>query len=211
MCEEDNKANRTRQFARDLLSFETNYYNHKETRAHACLVLQMAIFAQMMTEDGWAIIRNINLFLFIILWSIPYLYVRWELRKRRFSAIRVCAIERALGKWVTKKPVVEELKSPGTTYRPYRFWKGLDYIFPFPLFCLKWLFPVFFKWLFPPNYMMNSILPENKADKYPAPLSKAIQDVAKEKDFNSYFLEYLVSIPSFLIWFIVFYRRLTYC
>jgi len=203
MYEQDNEANRTRQLARDLLSFETNYYNHKETRAHACLVLQMAIYAWIMTENGWIVIRDMCLLMFIILWFIPYLYVRWELRKRRLSAIRVRAIKRALGEWVTNPPVAEKSKSPGTTHRCYLFWIFLDYIFPLPLFLLKWPFPA--------DYMMNCTLPEGEADKYPAPLSKAIQDVAKEKDKKEHFLEYFVSFPSFLIWFIVFYRKLTDC
>jgi hypothetical protein len=194
MCEQDNKANHTRQLARDLLLFETTFRNHKETMAHAVLALQMMIFfAWIMREDIQAVSGKIECYLFGLFFLL-YLYIRWELRKRRFSGIRIAAIVKALGEWGTNDHDEEESKSEETKY--LNGWKLLDLIFPLPLFYIKWLFP--------PNYMMNSILPDSAAKKYPAPLAKAIQDSAKEKALSWYIGEYLVSLISAVILLIVY-------
>jgi len=183
--------NHAKQLARDLLSYETTFRNHKETMAHAALVLQIVFFAWMMRENSRIISGGTEYYLSIILLCIFYLYVRWELRKRRFSGIRIGAIHKFLAECEDTPPKTKKPKE-----MILNILKSLDLLLPLPIFCS-----------YPAYYMINSILPAEAAKKYPAALSNAIQAAAHEKALHWYIGEYLVSLISASILVIVLFTN----
>jgi len=92
--------------------------------AHAGVALQIALLAAIISLKEWPPqwVPNIQLlgiqlskvwmaFIgFALIWLAIHIYVRWQLRNRRWAAGQAEGLERILGKWGTRSPSMEELR-----------------------------------------------------------------------------------------------------
>jgi len=195
MNKEEELGNRARQFAECLLSDNQTYHNHKETMAHACVVLEIAIFGWIMSDNGWEIATGINkklfLFLFTVVWLMLHLYIRWQLRYRRWAAKQDAGIRRMLGEWTYKSPTKEQLQPyKESTPKP-----------PSSQILIDWFIPNF----------CGGHLHDLAAKNYPIQLVESIKEASSEKDNSLYIGEWLVTILSMFLFLIVFFRKLWDC
>lgn len=76
------------------------YHNHKETMAHAGLLLLVAIFGYVMTAEQWPpcwVDSDLIFFIGIsLVLTLVYMFIRWQLIHRRSAAIKFAALERIL-------------------------------------------------------------------------------------------------------------------
>ena len=126
-----------------LLAQSETYHNHKETMAHAGVVLQIALVAGMVSVDHWpppwvpevhVSARLIIAVAFVALWLLIHVFVRWQLRNRRSAALTNAAFLRTLRKWATTPPTDDDLKpyQVGSSQKP-RVRIFLDeYLIPLP-------------------------------------------------------------------------------
>ena len=125
-----------------LLSDASTYHNHKETMAHAAFLVEVALFGAIMTMNKWPpawipssyVSARILAFIgFFIIWIIIHVFIRWQLRNRRWAAIQCAGIIRAIRKWINEPPKNEDFK-------PYKSSSGklsnkldfLDFIITWP-------------------------------------------------------------------------------
>jgi hypothetical protein len=127
-----------------------SYHNHKESMAHAGLVVMFAICGGILSLNNWPpewippfpllkASHRFSVFLWItLLWLIIHIYVRWQLRYRRAAAVTYNGTLLALAEWVKREPSEKDL----TPYYPQKtsFFKGVvtcfDYIIP-----IRWATP----------------------------------------------------------------------
>lgn len=102
-----------------LLAQSETYHNHKETMAHAGVLLQIALVAGMVSVDPWPpswvpevhiSARVLIAVAFVALWLLIHVFVRWQLRNRRSAALTNAACLRTLRKWATTPPTDDDLK-----------------------------------------------------------------------------------------------------
>jgi len=142
MGENDNKTEKYIKLFEILISQNRTYHNHKETMAHAVLAIQLAIFTWIISPNNWPPVwindiyisaNCLSLIGFIILWIFTHIFIRWQLRNRRSSAIIQTAYINTIKTWINEIPSDEKLQP----YYPRdnkkkRFIVFLDYIFPCP-------------------------------------------------------------------------------
>ena len=119
MCAEDRtKANEARRFAEQLLSFTISYHNHKETMAHAGAAVQIGLLAAIMSLQEWppkwagnyeCQQKVVTIVVFFVIWLITHVYVRWQLRNRRWAEAQNGGLRRILGKWSINEPCDQDL------------------------------------------------------------------------------------------------------
>ncbi|UCE38878.1 MAG: hypothetical protein JSW00_06555 [Thermoplasmata archaeon] len=188
MCSENELAKRTRHLVEFLITDQSSYHHHKETMAHACVVLEVGLFAWIMTKDGWMMIRYAGFFtwfIIITIWCLLHLYLRWELRNRRWSAIQIDALYEILRRWAVTDPTPEELQSyQKPDKKPddclNRLWKKIDFLIP---------------------YSPGGISVEDESSGYPRALVQAFTEAAHNAEHNTRlkFGEWLPSVFSLLI------------
>lgn len=103
-----------------LLAQSETYHNHKETMAHAGVLLQIALIAGMVSVEHWpppwvpdvhVSARVIIAVAFVALWLLIHVFVRWQLRNKRSAALTNAAFLRTLRKWATTPPTDDDLKA----------------------------------------------------------------------------------------------------
>ena len=88
-------ANQTKdlEIARVLLEFIARYHDHKETMAHAAVLIQLGIVAVLFRMDCWPLqdsSHQIAVFIgYVLMWAIISGYMLWQLDKRREAACQV--------------------------------------------------------------------------------------------------------------------------
>ncbi|MGA2092348.1 MAG: hypothetical protein ABSH16_02930 [Sedimentisphaerales bacterium] len=104
-----------------MVSQTETYHNHKETMAHAGVLVQIALVAGLLSYNSpwpptWVptvtIYVSQQLFAalaFISIWLLIHVFVRWQLRNRRWAALSNAALVRTLQKWANTPPTCEEL------------------------------------------------------------------------------------------------------
>lgn len=97
MCDQ----NVHKQFEEMLREHCSEYHNHKETMAHAALVVQLGLFAWIMTTDVWppkwvndiCISKEWGAFVgYLLIWLLIFWYTRWQLNNRKRAAKLVAAL-----------------------------------------------------------------------------------------------------------------------
>lgn len=112
------KTDRAKHFLEILLNQQEIYHNHKETMAHAGVLVQIAIAAGILTKEDWppvwldynyypAVFTTVGI---ILIWLLVHIFIRWQLRNRRGAALMYAAILRTLRFWVHTDPIEEDLK-----------------------------------------------------------------------------------------------------
>lgn len=127
----DERVKRAERFIDRLLADLNSYHNHKETMAHAGLLVMIAVVGGIASLETWppkwmsALALKLNLdphtigiVAVVSFWVILHLYIRWQLRQRRWAAITYNGAVRAAAEWLSRNPIVNDLvprpsESPG--------------------------------------------------------------------------------------------------
>ena len=111
MCTENERAKCVRERGEQLESYLASYHHHKETMAHAGVGLQTALFAWVMSQDNPDLVGKTWLLVgFAVIWLLIHIYVRWQLRLRRYAAMQIDQLQSRLAQWSLQNPTSEELK-----------------------------------------------------------------------------------------------------
>ena len=85
---------------RALLAFKGRYHDHKETMAHAAILIQLGILAVLFRMDSWAPLdssrRLLVMAFYILMWAIVSWYMLWQLDNRKEAAEDVNKLIKAL-------------------------------------------------------------------------------------------------------------------
>jgi len=111
--DKEKKIQNVKELSEQLLSYVSAYHNHKETMAHTALVMQTAIFAYVMTADKQELSKfsKPTIAGAALVWLGIHLYIRWQLRNRRWAAAQVGGLRAAMGKWTIEDPQDNDLTS----------------------------------------------------------------------------------------------------
>ncbi|MGH8749480.1 MAG: hypothetical protein ACREU5_10275 [Burkholderiales bacterium] len=120
------------------------YHNHKETMAHAALLVALAIAGFVLTSKDWppewvppiCISQQWVTFLGLaIIWFMIHWYMRWQLRRRRAAAQLVACLLILTRRWATYPPSIPKIMQATEGNPPPRsprtwLWKVLDFFVP---------------------------------------------------------------------------------
>jgi hypothetical protein len=101
------QVNRVADFARVQLERYEHYHAHKESMAYAGLALFAAAAGAILIADkwppaAWGVYRTtIATVALMAFWAVVLLYLRFQLRRRRWAALRIAGCEHVLAKWAT--------------------------------------------------------------------------------------------------------------
>jgi hypothetical protein len=184
-----------RKFAECLIVKNSSYHNHKETMAHACVVLEIAIFGWVMSKDVWAIATETSLIWFLIvatgIWLPIHWYMRWELRFRRFATKQDAGLCRVMARWIIANPTMNELE-PYMEKEQDSFskWTLIDFFLP----CFRASLPT-----------------ERGSFGYPTIMVEDLKNTGSDKDRWLYFGEWLPTALSLFLFVILILRRWMDC
>ncbi len=96
----------------------STYHDHKETMAHAAILVSLGLVAGVVATpawDSWApsvdlsqrLIATVGV---VLAWFLLHLYIRWQLRNRRIAAMSARAYRRVLRTWETSRPTPADLQ-----------------------------------------------------------------------------------------------------
>lgn len=113
MCDQ----NVQRQFEEMLRDHCAEYHNHKETMAHAALVIQLGLFAWIMMADVWPPkwVNDINIYIhmpkewvtlavYSLIWLTIFGYTMWQFLNRRRGALLVASLINNIKKGINYEP-----------------------------------------------------------------------------------------------------------
>jgi len=100
-------------FAALLVDRYRSYHDHKETMAYGGTTLFIAGVVATITADKWPpqwlASSKCLLTAFITgVWLIVLVFVKWQLRRRRWAAMRLAGVERLLARWVSAVPLSDD-------------------------------------------------------------------------------------------------------
>ena len=95
------------------------YHQHKENMAYAGTAVLITAFVSALLSEDWPLIWNISPFLafalpvlaLVVAWIFFLAYLRFQLKNRRWVAIRLAATEDVLTSWSCQPPTVEDLEA----------------------------------------------------------------------------------------------------
>ena len=187
-------GNHARKFAECLIANNCRYHNHKETMAHACVVLEIAIFGWAMSKDVWTVATETKLIFLIVatgIWLPIHWYMRWELRFRRFAAKQDAGIRRVMARWIIANPTMDELKPYENRIQDcFSWWTLIDLFWP----CYRASLPL-----------------ERGSFGYPTVMVQDLKDTKNERDLWLYFGEWLPTALSLFLFITLFLRRWMDC
>jgi len=195
MSDNNEKKRQIKEMAEKIWTKTAAYHQHKEIMAHAGLAAEIALVTVVLVFDFWLGISRIFI---LLIWLIIHIYMRWQLRCRRWAAIRVQEFESRLCQWsICKWPADTDLNDYNCSApKPCRyFW--LDYIFP----------------------IFTQGIPLDKNDKgKPQGLVVSEEELKFntetdwiQKDKNLYYGEWSITIASFLIFAILLHSLFIEC
>lgn len=99
----------TRKFIEDMLSREAAYHQHKEGAAYAGITLFAGIAGTATVSGGWPpewgpYSTVLAVLAATLVWIAVLRFLRFQLTRRRWAAMRVAACERLLAAWLQKIP-----------------------------------------------------------------------------------------------------------
>ena len=103
-------ADRAMAFVKGLLDRYASYHNHKESMAYTGLTLFTGAGGAALVSDNWPPVAwgahadTWALLAITALWFGVLAYLRFQLRRRRWAALRVAGCDRLLAKWVVSSP-----------------------------------------------------------------------------------------------------------
>ena len=144
MCEDEKRRERLRKFVEFRASDFSSYHDHKETMGHAAVVVQGALFVTAMQGDVWRLLCDYGVWgfgFFTTFWMLIHVYMRWQLRLRRFAAIQWDGIVRTLAWCATNEEIPQQaLKHYEVEERgePHGLNELADMLFPIFAGGLRW-------------------------------------------------------------------------
>jgi hypothetical protein len=118
------------QCVRDWYGHWRTYHNHKETLAIAGITFQLTTFGTALISKEWPPFPPYLTFALItVAWLLILVYLKWQLRRRRWAAVRIAGADKLLAKWILEPPTTKELKPEGRENKEYpsRWHKFIDY------------------------------------------------------------------------------------
>ena len=124
-----------------LVSQSEASHNHKETMAHAGVLVQLAVLAGVLSTASWPppwipelrlaprLVAGVG---FVLAWLLVHVFVRWQLRNRRVHALFQAALLKTLQKWASKPGDAKLDSATPTGSEPSGFATFLDHVFPYP-------------------------------------------------------------------------------
>jgi len=137
MCDQ----NAHRQFEEMLRGHCAEYHNHKETMAHAALVIQLGLFAWMITKGIPEWVKDISIpkewaafFGYFIMWLLIFSYTIWQLNRRKEAAKLVAALTNRITEEIRYVPpqdkiITEYLSKISRETEDKGFFKGELFIY----------------------------------------------------------------------------------
>ena len=124
-------------FVRDLMKRYGAYHNHKETMGYAGITLYIAAFGTALVAKEWPpawgpASKAVTILGITGAWLVVLTFVKWQLLRRRWAAIRIAGTERLLAKWVREQPSVQDLSTwtKQAKQSPPVWMRIVDYIWP---------------------------------------------------------------------------------
>lgn len=116
----DERVKRAERFVDRMLADVNNYQSHKETMAHAGLLLMIAVVGGWPPQwvPGLQVYfeqRTVAVLICVLLWFMIHLYIRWQLRRRRWAAFVYNGAVGAFAEWLRRDPTAEDLKYEQST------------------------------------------------------------------------------------------------
>ena len=116
---------RATEFVRELLSRYSSYHDAKESMAFTGFTLFAGAMTASLVSDSWPPWWGYHstrwaLLALSITWLGFLLYLRFQLRRRRFAALRVAGCEHVLARWILSPPGIEELTPKDRDLPPLR-------------------------------------------------------------------------------------------
>ena len=117
--------------------YYASYHNHKEGMAYAGFTVYAGIVGAAIFSSGWPPHWGVNSRVWAVvaasaLWLLSFSFLRFQLRRRRWAAIRRAGCERLLARWLVEPPQEDALAAlPAPVERPIASWISLlDYFVP---------------------------------------------------------------------------------
>lgn len=123
-------------FFETLLERDSAYHDHKESMAWAGVAVYLVAFGSGVIgprelfdgNERWAVILGV-----CASWFIALMYIRWQLLRRRWAAIRVQAIQELLAKWIENSSAPDAFERGQELNLRMKRWKRvLSYLIPQP-------------------------------------------------------------------------------
>jgi len=131
--------------AQSFLTYLANgdraYHNHKENMAYAGTALFVTGFiGALVSPNLWplhltnyhCLNSTLSLIFVVIAWFVFMVYLRFELRGRRWAAIRLAAAEDVLVFWSCRHPTVDDLEPESTNKTRDEEFLLFQFIWPSP-------------------------------------------------------------------------------
>jgi peroxiredoxin Q/BCP len=187
MSEEENKLAKLREYVWNQRRHHLIYHNHKETLAHAALVVMVSLTIGVCSKE-WEDtgIDRLQSYGAIALWAGIYLYVGWELALRRFAAAVTTALNRCAGKLV----VLGSLLSYPKPEVKVKNWQRL----------FGWLFR-WIVWL-PWSWPCIAAQPEKRG--FPSEVILEVEKAQKEVDVRLMLMEIIMFVVSLICGLFIF-------
>lgn len=117
--------------------FCSAYHNHKEAMAYAGFTLYAGVAGAAILSTGWppkwGVHTSCLAFLAATgLWVLVLSFLKFQLLRRRWAAVRRAGCERLLARWLIQLPTNEELTTlPAPVERDLAMWISIvDYVVP---------------------------------------------------------------------------------
>lgn len=126
----DERVKRAERFVDRMLADVNSYQSHKETMAHAGLLVMIAVVGGIVSFKQWPpqwvpVLQvpfeqqTIAVLICVLLWFMIHLYIRWQLRRRRWAAFVYNGAVRAVAQWLRRDPTAEDLTYEQRTAKSY--------------------------------------------------------------------------------------------
>ncbi|SRR6266571_4531841 len=108
------------EFVRTLHDHYASYHDHKESMAYAGLTLFVGIVGAGLFTDKWPPEPRTpwSIVAVIVLWAVVLTYLKFQLVRRRWAALRQAGCERLLARWTMREPTADDMKLWTTESRP---------------------------------------------------------------------------------------------
>ena len=127
MGEPEPRIKRITDFLELRLSQMHSYHNHKETMAHAAILVALAFVGAVLSSSTWppqwipplqVSSRGVAAVGVTMVWLVIHVYMRWQMRNRRVAALYVACLLKVLRRWADTPPSEEDLKPYQDTIPP---------------------------------------------------------------------------------------------
>jgi len=140
--ESESRIKRVTALLESRMSQMHSYHDHKETMAHAAVVVALAYVGGIISIQVWPPVwvpticasRDIVALVGSMAgWLLIHVYLRWQLRNRRVAALYVACLLKVLSKWTLTPPSQEDLAPyTETCSNRSRVHTWIDFLAPWP-------------------------------------------------------------------------------